>query len=102
MEWLFALLPIGLVVLVCGGLHMLMMRGMHGGHGSDVDHRTDVADPRVDELERQVSRLQERLGEARRNGSAQGQDVDERARVLALPRGTEDDHSEHRSERGCH
>ena len=38
MEWLLSLAPIALVVLVCGGLHMVMMRGMHGGHDAAAGH----------------------------------------------------------------
>ena len=38
MEWLLSLLPVALIVLVCGGLHMIMMRGMHGGHGTHAGH----------------------------------------------------------------
>ncbi len=38
MEWLLTLIPVGLVVLVCGGLHMLMMRGMHSGHDTASGH----------------------------------------------------------------
>src|SRR3990170_813058 len=38
MEWLLTLIPVALVVLVCGGLHMVMMRGMHGGHDAAAGH----------------------------------------------------------------
>ncbi len=38
MEWLLTLVPIAFVVLVCGGLHMLMMRGMHSGHDTAAGH----------------------------------------------------------------
>ena len=38
MEWLFTLIPVVLVVLVCGGLHMLMMRRMHSGHDTASGH----------------------------------------------------------------
>ncbi len=37
MEWLLTLVPIALVVLVCGGMHMVMMRGMHGSHHAGHD-----------------------------------------------------------------
>lgn len=52
MEWLVALVPAALVVLVCGGLHALMMRGMHGGHrvaGVHGGHHTST-DPREQTL----------------------------------------------------
>jgi hypothetical protein len=36
---LATLAPVALIVLVCGGMHFLMMRGMHGGgaHGDAHD-----------------------------------------------------------------
>ena len=43
MEWLLSLAPIALVVLVCGGLHMVMMRGMHGGHDAAAGHGGHVS-----------------------------------------------------------
>jgi len=88
MEWLLTLLPVGLVVLVCGGMHMLMMRGMHSGHDAAAGHggplaaadhdndlrperpiklvrRSELADAndvdRVAELENQVASLQQEI-----------------------------------------
>ncbi|MDP2673890.1 MAG: hypothetical protein Q8Q00_03175 [Dehalococcoidia bacterium] len=58
MEWLHALIPVALVVLVCGGLHVLMMRGMHRGHDTASGHggHLSVTDPndRGPKLERLV------------------------------------------------
>ena len=85
MEWLLSLIPVALVVLVCGGLHMVMMRGMHGGHDAAAGHgghlsatdpenearpiklvrRSGQADAneanRIAELETQVASLQEEI-----------------------------------------
>ena len=58
MEWLHALITVVLVALVCGGLHMLMMRGMHGGRRTASGHgrHLPVTDPndRGPKLERLV------------------------------------------------
>lgn len=65
MESLVSLLPIGLILLVCGGMHLLMMRGMHSGHGAGHENHhgnpTASADDRVASLESEVSRLEEEL-----------------------------------------
>jgi len=88
MEWLLTLIPVALVVLVCGGLHMVMMRGMHGGHDAAAGHggHLSATDPengarperpiklvrhsgqadanevnRIAELETQVASLQEEI-----------------------------------------
>ena len=47
MEWLLTLIPVVLVVLVCGGLHRLKMRGMHSGRGTASGHggHLSVTDP---------------------------------------------------------
>ena len=58
MEWLLTLIPVGLVVLVCGGLHMLMMRGMHGGHDTASGHG---GDPRVIDLDDHVTQMGRRV-----------------------------------------
>ena len=65
MEWIFSLLPIAAILLACGGMHFLMMRGMHSGHGASHEGRqgsaTERTDDRVAQLESQVSRLEEEL-----------------------------------------
>jgi hypothetical protein len=89
MEWILSLIPIALVVLVCGGMHLLMMRGMHAKHGSASPHdgrhgqeslrmqglprptqltrdsqALDGSEAaRVAELERQVTELQQQIDE---------------------------------------
>ena len=47
MEWLLTLGPVVLIVLVCGGLYMLIMRGMHSGHDTASGHggHLPVTDP---------------------------------------------------------
>jgi hypothetical protein len=73
MEWLLTAIPIALVVLVCGGLHMLMMRGMHGGHAHGGDAHSGASSDlhgatheghdagRVARLESQVASLRQEL-----------------------------------------
>lgn len=65
MELIFSLLPIAVILLACGGMHFLMMRGMHTGHGAGHEgyqgNATDSTDDRVAQLESQVSRLEEEL-----------------------------------------
>jgi hypothetical protein len=65
MEWIVSLLPIALILLACGGMHFLMMRGMHSGHGAGHEgHQGSVTgstDDRVAQLESQVSRLEDEL-----------------------------------------
>lgn len=64
MEFLVALAPIGLILLLCGGMHFFMMRGMHGGHETGAGHEGDSglgsgeSPDRVAQLESQVARLQ--------------------------------------------
>lgn len=67
MEFLVALAPIALILLLCGGMHFFMMRGMHGGHGAESGHEghtglgSEGSLDRVAQLESQVSRLQREL-----------------------------------------
>lgn len=62
MEFLVALAPIALILLLCGGMHFFMMRGMHGGHGASHEGPSAADDPdRVTQLESQVRRLQHEL-----------------------------------------
>ena len=64
MEFLVALAPIALILLLCGGMHFFMMRGMHGGHeagAGDEGHAglgSEDSANRVAQLESQVARLQ--------------------------------------------
>lgn len=54
---LATLISIGLVLLLCGGMHFFMMRGMHGGHSGHAAPETDRAaelEKEVEELRRQV------------------------------------------------
>lgn len=73
MEFLVALAPIALIVLLCGGMHFFMMRGMHGGHEAGPGHeghsglgREDSPD-RVAQLESQVARLQREVEASQAN-----------------------------------
>jgi hypothetical protein len=64
MEWLPGVLPIALIALVCPLMMWLMMRGMHGEHGSDVHSHTedDVASrQKLAELQREVAELRKEL-----------------------------------------
>jgi hypothetical protein len=65
MEWLLTLLPVGLVVLVCGGMHMLMMRGMHGGHDAAPGHggHLSATDPEDDARPERPIKLVRRSGQ---------------------------------------
>lgn len=58
MELLGTLIAIGAVVLLCGGMHFLMMRGMHRGQASHSE--AEDAD-RITQLEGQVSKLEQEL-----------------------------------------
>lgn len=58
-----------LLVLACPVMMMVMMRGMHGGHGKAADHPPAVIDAtardvRITELEREVADLRARAGTA--------------------------------------
>ena len=66
MEWLLSLAPIALVVLVCGGLHMIMMRGMHGGHDTAAGHggHLSATDPENDAMPERPIKLVRRSGQA--------------------------------------
>jgi hypothetical protein len=72
MELIISLLPIAVILLACGGMHFLMMRFMHSGHGAGHEgHQgsaTGSTDDRVAQLESQVSRLKEELAASQPNG----------------------------------
>jgi hypothetical protein len=78
MDVLATLAPIGLIVGACVGMHFLMMRGMHGGHGANANHEghTGLANEdsldRVTQLESQVARLQRELESSQGNGQITG------------------------------
>jgi len=57
MDWVFGVVPIALVVLMCPLMMMFMMRGMHGGHGEPPGRHDDSANDRIAELEQQVREL---------------------------------------------
>src|SRR3989304_8821261 len=91
MEWLLTLVPVVLVVLVCGSLHMLMMRRMHSGHDTASGHggHLSVTDPndRGPKLERLVEpgvrRAQrpdgtngDRVAQLERRGAAVQQEIE--------------------------
>src|SRR3972149_7279249 len=65
MEWLLTLGPVVLIVLVCGGLHMLIMRGRHRGHDTASGHGGHL--PVTDPNDRGPK--QERLVEPERRGA---------------------------------
>lgn len=69
MEWLLSLIPVALVVLVCGGLHMVMMRGMHGGHDAAAGHggHLSATDPENDARPERPVKLVRRSGQADAN-----------------------------------
>ena len=80
MDVLASLAPVALIVLVCGGMHFLMMRGMHGGaaHGNAHDmHANQSATGSADaeklrQLESEVASLREQVAASRKstNGTA--------------------------------
>lgn len=66
MEGLVGYLPVLLVALACPLMMVLMMRGMHGGRGSQQQscHNTPAFEPDADQvqhLEREVAQLREQL-----------------------------------------
>lgn len=67
MEFLVTLAPLAVILLVCGGMHFFMMRGMHGGHAAQSGHEGHTglgsgdSQDRVAQLEGQVARLQREL-----------------------------------------
>jgi Protein of unknown function (DUF2933). len=89
MDVLVSLAPVALIVLVCGGMHFLMMRGMHGGaaHGNAHDMHANqpaasgTADAeRLKQLESEVASLREQVFASRKGtngvaGSAAGRSV---------------------------
>lgn len=87
MDVLVSLAPVALIVLICGGMHFLMMRGMHSGgaHGSTHDmHANQPATGTTDadklrQLESEVASLREqvafRKGTNGTAGSAAGRSV---------------------------
>lgn len=98
MEFLVALAPIALILLLCGGMHFFMMRGMHGGHEAGHTGHAGSADPdRVAQLENQVRRLQEEL-ETR---GPSGTDEPERSPAMAATSGSNGRHGGHGGG-GCH
>lgn len=98
---LFSLLPIAVILLACGGMHFLMMRGMHSGHGATREgHQGSVTgstDDRVAELESQVSRLEDELAASKPAGLRVAND-NRRDRVASSAR----DNISGGSGRGCH
>ena len=80
MEWLFTLAPIGLVLLVCVGLHAFMMRGMHGqaGHGGAHDMHGDQPATgageaeRLRQLESEVTSLREQVAAVGKGSNGTG------------------------------
>jgi len=101
MEWLVTLIPIALIVLGCGAMHLFMMRGGHSGHSGVAGHhgahaQSSAQDPqaRIAHLERQVDGLQRALRAARLNGAGGGAEGD-RARVASLPRRRDDGREQH-------
>jgi hypothetical protein len=86
MDVLVTLAPIALIVLACGGMHFLMMRGMHGGaaHGDAHDmHANQPASGDADaeklrQLETEVASLREQVA-ASRQGERMRQDLDKAA-----------------------
>jgi hypothetical protein len=102
MELIFSLLPIAVILLACGGMHFLMMRGMHSGHGANqVGHHgsaTDGTDGRVAQLESQVSRLEDELA-ASQPGALRVVNGNRRDPVASSPRNVTSDSD---SGRRCH
>lgn len=76
MDVLVSLAPVALIVLVCGGMHFFMMRGMHGGHGAGREGhsglRNEDSPDRVAQLESQVKRLQQEIQASQRNDASAG------------------------------
>lgn len=84
MDVLVTLAPVALIVLVCGGMHFLMMRGMHGGaaHGDAHDiHENQPAGgadaEKLRQLESEVASLREQI--AAPHGEQDRQDLDKAA-----------------------
>jgi hypothetical protein len=86
MDVLVNLAPVALIVLVCGGMHFLMMKGMHGGaaHGNAHDmHGNQPATGTTDaeklrQLESEVASLREQVA-ASRQGEEIRQSLDKAA-----------------------
>lgn len=78
MEFLVAIAPIALILLLCGGMHLFMMRGMHGGHAAGAGHGGHSAlgsgdsPDRVAQLEGQVARLQREIEASQSNRQTNG------------------------------
>jgi hypothetical protein len=74
MDVLVNLAPVALIVLVCGGMHFLMMKGMHGGHEAGAGHEghsglgSEDSPDRVAQLESQVARLQREIEASQSDG----------------------------------
>jgi len=73
MDLLVTLAPVGLILLVCGGMHFVMMRGMHGGaadgnaHDMRANHASGTADAdKLRLLESEVASLREQVDSARK------------------------------------
>ena len=72
MESLIALLPFGLIALVCPLAMLVMMRGMMGGHGKHEDPATSNTEPdqatatRLAAMEHEITRLRGELDAASR------------------------------------
>lgn len=74
MEFLVALIPIALILGVCGGMHFFMMRGMHGGaengskhdmHGNQEMTGTGETE-RLRQLESEVASLRDQVAVSRK------------------------------------
>jgi hypothetical protein len=86
MDVLVSLAPVALIVLVCGGMHFLMMRGMHGGavhrnaHDMHANQSTGgTADAeKLRQLESEVASLREQVV-ATRQGERIRHDLDRAA-----------------------
>lgn len=103
MEFLVALAPIALILLLCGGMHFFMMRGMHGGHEAGADHEghsSSEGSDRVNQLESQVRRLQEELETRQAGTPGRSGDLTD-APPVAVGRRSNGSHGSHAGG-GCH
>jgi len=80
LEWLATILPIGLLLVACVGMHFVMMRGMHGGHGGSRDVHGDQPATgageaeRLRQLESEVASLREQIAAAGKGSNGSGPD----------------------------
>ena len=103
MEWLLGMLPLGLILFACVGLHFFMMRGMHGAHRAGHEGQSGLggedSPDRVAQLENQVAQLQQEI-KASRHDSGDAINGSRPERVQPIPR--RDDVAARDAGRGCH